>query len=103
MLALRDASMNYIRSTIGREWSQVTACYHTYTRKWGDSEESNRDNEIFPSGQLFIEFHAAVPQDEQRRILAHYKLIVERAIVYWPGAYVVRVTQETGASPVRLA
>ena len=103
VLALRDASMNYIRSTIGRDWSQVTACYHTYTRQLGDDEESNRDNEIFPSGQLFLEFHATIPPEEQRQILAHYKLIVERAIVYWPGAFVVRVSQETGASPARLA
>ena len=101
--ALRDASMNYIRSSIGREGSQVVACYHTYSRGLGNREENDRDNEIFPSGQLFLEFNAALPAEEQRQILKHYKLVVDRAIVYWPGAFVVRVSQETGASPVRLA
>jgi len=101
--ALRDASMNYIRSSISLEGSQVIACYHAYSRELGDLEENDRDNEIFPSGQLFLEFNASIPSEEQRQILRHYKLIVDRAIVYWPGAFVVHVSQETGASPVRLA
>jgi hypothetical protein len=100
--SLRDAAMSYVRSTVGREWSQVRACYHTYTRPL-DGELGNRDNEVFPSGQLFLEFNAAVPQEEQRRVLSHYKLVVDRTIIYWPGALVVSVSQETGASPVRLA
>jgi subtilisin family serine protease len=100
--SLRDGAMSYVRSTIGREWSQVHACYHTYTRQ-PDGELGNRDNEVFPSGQLFLEFNAAVPRYEQERVLCYYKLVVDRAIVYWPGAYVVSVSQETGTSPVRLA
>jgi subtilisin family serine protease len=102
---LRDASMNFIRSRVGKEGSPVVACFHTYQRGASDGRRlpGNRDNELFPSGQLFLEFNAAVPEAEQRRLLEHYKLLVDRAILYWPGAFVVTVTQETGASPVRLA
>jgi hypothetical protein len=102
---LRDASMNFIRSRVGKEGSSVVACFHTYQRGASDGRRlpGNRDNELFPSGQLFLEFNAAVPEAEQRRLLEHYKLLVDRAILYWPGAFVVTVTQETGASPVRLA
>jgi subtilisin family serine protease len=101
--ALRDAAMSYVRSTIGRDWSQVRACYHTYTRVVDHGRLGNRDNEVFPAGKLFLEFNAAVPADEQYRILDYYKLVVDRTILYWPGAFVVSVSQETGASPVRLA
>jgi subtilisin family serine protease len=101
--AIRDASMNFIRSRAGKAGSSVVACYHTYQRARAGEPASNRDNELFPSGQLFLEFNAAVPDQEQRRVLEHYKLLVDRAILYWPGAFVVSVTQATGASPVRLA
>jgi subtilisin family serine protease len=102
--AIRDGAMNFIRSTAGKTGSTVVACYHTYQRGEGDGGGAgNRDNELFPSGQLFLEFNAAVPEPEQRRLLDHYKLLVDRAILYWPGAFVVSVTKETGASPVRLA
>lgn len=99
--SLRDAAMNYIRSSSVDASSVVAACYHTYRR--GEASATNRDNEILPSGQLFLEFHPSIPETDQRRVLEHYKLIVDRTIVYHPGAFVVSVTQETGQSPVRLA
>lgn len=103
--AIRDASMNFIRSLSGKSGSVVAACYHTYARvpPGGNAKTTNRDNELFPSGQLFLEFHSAVADEEQRRVLDHYKLLVDRAITYWPGAFVVSVSNETGESPVRLA
>jgi subtilisin family serine protease len=101
---MRDAVMNYVRSSVGRQGGHVAACYHTYQRAAEASAgHGSRDNEIFPSGQLFLEFHAEVPEEEQRRLLEHYRLLVDRAITYWRGAFVVSVTQETGTSPVRLA
>lgn len=101
---MRDAVMNFVRSGIGRAGGRVAACYHTYQRAAEAAEgHGGRDNEIFPSGQLFLEFHAEVPEPEQRRLFDHYALLVDRAITYWRGAFVVSVTQDTGTSPVRLA
>lgn len=104
---IRDATMNFVRSGIGDKTDAI-ACFHSYRRLGedsgpGDSVSSDVDGEIFPSGKLFLEFHEAVPEAFRREVLEHYALVVERAVPYWPGAYVVQVTQQTGTSPVNLA
>jgi subtilisin family serine protease len=100
---LRDGVMNHLRSGIGLPGSQVASCFHTYGHTTNSEDDAWKDNDLVPSGQLLLEFHPEVPEEEQRRVLQHYGLSVDRAIVYWRGAFVVRVTQYTGASPVRLA
>jgi subtilisin family serine protease len=106
LAGLRDATMNYVRSSIG-EKTDAVACYHAYSRSADGRAKAetvaDSDTEIFPSGKMFLEFHEAVPETFRREVLEHYALVVERALPYWPGAYIVRVTQQTGASPVNLA
>ena len=97
---LRDSTMNYIRSQVGRAESSVVSCYHTYHRV---NQGVRSGSELIPSGALYLEFHNAVSRDRYRELFDHYRLLVDRAIPYWKGAYVVSVTQATGANPLKLA
>jgi hypothetical protein len=56
-----------------------------------------------PSGSLFLEFNSRLPRDVHQELFDNFHLIVDRAVPYWRGAYVVTVTQESGTNPVRLA
>ena len=97
---VRDSAMGYIRSLVRDPDGPVAACFHTY-RSAG--QKGPRAEELIPSGKLFLEFNRLVPEQEQERLMEHFKLVVHRAVVYWEGSYVVAVTQATGCSPVKLA
>jgi len=97
---MRDSAMNYIRSQVRRPDSRVTACYHVYRRA---NHDHPRADELVPSGSLYLEFHRLLPYEFYREIFDNYHLIVDRAITYWDGAFVVSVTQDTGSNPLRLA
>ena len=95
-----NSTMNFIRSK-----TEVSiSCYHTYRLAQEKSAgDAARDNEIFPSGKLFLEFNRAVAPDVPTEVFRHYGLVVDRAIVYRPGAFVVSVSRATGMNPIRLA
>ncbi len=100
VVMMRDSAMSYIRSRVRDPKGPVAACFHTY-RRAGQTE--TRAEELIPSGKLFLEFNRLVPEEEQQRLFAHFKLVVHRALVYWDGSFVVAVTQATGCSPVKMA
>lgn len=97
---LRDSAMSFIRAHIGNSDSQIGACYHTYKRA---NRDDIREEELIPSGAIYLEFSRRIPEAQHHELFEHYKLVVDRGIRYWPGAYVVSVTQETGCNPLRLA
>ncbi|MGR9100814.1 MAG: S8 family serine peptidase, partial [Gammaproteobacteria bacterium] len=97
---MRDSAMNYLRSRIGKKDSGIAACYHTYREI---SDKNFQSRELVPSGALFVEFNAKLNAADHRRIFDHFRLLVDREITYWRGAYVVSVTQASGQNPLKLA